>query len=134
MVKLVRKSGLKPENQGFEQTTSDEQQNYLDKLKAVKGEMYQEKQTTEEQKENEEQLKDMVPVSNEQKNLVKKKGEKKGELRIKCNAELAEIYKLIAVHEGVSLSNYVTNILEAYLVENLEEIKKMLKVKNKFLS
>lgn len=134
MDKLRKKKSDSPVNQVLAQNALNEkeaQENYLSTLREVKSQMYQEVQQGGKQEEVEEQASDMESKPKEQRSedKKKKKRERKKEMRIMCNAELTEVFKLIAVHEGVSLSSYITDILETYLKENIDEIKKILKVK-----
>lgn len=131
MVKLVKKPGVKPVNQTIAQKALDEQikqEKYINSLREIKGEMYDAQVETGETEENEEK------TETEVKQKGKRKEIQKGELRLRVDTELADIYKLIAVQEGVTVSSYISNILETYLIENQKEIKALLKMKNKFLS
>lgn len=131
MEKLRPKKGVSSVSQKIAQMALDEKESqdaYIETLKEVKSEMYNQPVDGEEASEE-------VTTDNEVKKLRKKdKGVRRGELRILVDAELAEVYKLIAVQEGISISSYISNILENYLMEHQKEIKSLLKTRNKFLS
>ena len=131
MVKLVKKEGVNPVSQAIAQKALDEQrkqQEYINSLKEIKSEMYDTPNEESETDNNEEKTETEVRQKKKRKDI------QKGELRLKVDVELAEIFKMIAVQEGVTVSSYVSNILEGYLMENQKEIKALLKMKNKFLS
>lgn len=111
------------------------QQSYLQMLQGIKEGMY------ETPKQQEPDATDKVPEQDNKKvesiqDMAErtKKREYSGELkRIPVDSEIAEVYKIIAAREGVTLSGFISNVLETYLDSNLKEVKSLLKKGNKFL-
>lgn len=106
------------------------QEEYLNALKGIKSEIYNTKTEPSEETQEETQvttgkLQDMIENTK-----LRKGGDLK---RIQIDSDLAEVYKLIAIREGVTLSGFVSNILESYLKDHMKEVKSLLKSGNKFL-
>lgn len=135
--KLVKRTTAKPGAMATTQQLleNEESQNqYLEMLREVKQEMYDEQTKQEDVVEEEapevdvktESIQDMI----ESTKTRKSSGELK---RIPVESDLAETYKMIASREGVTLSGLISNVLETYLNSHLKEVKKRLKHGNKFL-
>lgn len=111
------------------------QKQYIEMLTGIKQDMYNKDEEPKEEsiepsaepvETQAEKLQDMIESTRNRKGG--------GELkRIPIESDLAEVYKMIAVREGVTLSGLVSNVLETYLDKHLKEVKKLLKPDNKFL-
>lgn len=136
--KLVKRNNSKGGTQLMAQQALENeqsQQSYLQMLQGIKEDMY------ETPKQQEPDVTDKVPEQDNKKvesiqDMAErtKKREYSGELkRIPVDSEIAEVYKIIAAREGVTLSGFISNVLETYLDSNLKEVKSLLKKGNKFL-
>lgn len=135
--KLIKRTTAKPgamatAQQALENEASQNQ--YLEILRGVKQEMYEDpiKQdnVTEEEAPEVEVKAESIQEMIESTKIRKSSGELK---RVPIDSDLAEVYKMIASREGVTLSGFISNVLETYLNNHLKEVKKRLKHGNKFL-
>lgn len=120
-----------------------EQEEYLNFLEGVKEEMYGKKSSQEQTNTVPEQIQtdETSNVGEKQKKTeldelletVKKKS-KMEMTRVFVDKDLAEIYKLLAMREGVTMSSLMSAVLSEYLKDKVDEVKHRISTKkNKYL-
>lgn len=120
-----------------------EQENYVDLLERVKSEMYAKESPNEQANTvpNENQTSETSKVSEKERKtrleelLETAKNKNKMEMtRVFVDKDLAEIYKLLAMREGVTMSSLMSAVLSEYLKDKVDEVKHRISTKkNKYL-